>query len=329
MNVIFILGNGFDLQLGLKTRYEHFYEYYKRQPSPNKLVADVKNQINNYLNGKESELPSVNWADLELALGQYTKVLGSYSDFRTVFLDINMELMKYLKRQEQMFPKDNVVLAKLRDDFSKPENYLSTNQKRQYIKLIDGNTGLFILTLNYTHIPRIVFEKQAPPYNSNNNTTNLSEIVHIHGDLDMQNVFLGVNDESQIANEDLRNDAFCKRMLVKPLANNMIDDQRVGHMRNIINNAKVIVIYGASLGDSDLMWRDVLKNKMESLNTYFLIVEYRDGFDNLWDQTVEEDNARMAFIKKLGLEDTATYQSYVFVAVTKKMFCISDVKNNV
>ena len=103
MNVVFLLGNGFDLQLGLKTRYEHFYEYYKKQPSTNQLVADVKGQINDYLNGKDSDLPSVNWADLELALGQYTSVLQSYDDLRTVFLNINTELMKYLKQPMKKF----------------------------------------------------------------------------------------------------------------------------------------------------------------------------------------------------------------------------------
>ena len=28
MNILYLIGNGFDLSLGMKTRYEDFYEYY-------------------------------------------------------------------------------------------------------------------------------------------------------------------------------------------------------------------------------------------------------------------------------------------------------------
>lgn len=328
MNVLFLLGNGFDLQLGLKTRYEHFYEYYNRQPSSSQLVVDVKHCINGYLNGKADDLPSVNWADLELALGQYTSVIDSYEQLRTVFLDINTELMKYLKQQERMFTRDETILSKLRQDFCTPENYLSINQKRKYCNLIDGTTILSILTLNYTHFPKFVFEKKSLPNNSNGASTNFTGITHIHGDLDMQNVLLGVNDVSQIANESLRELLPCQRMLIKPSANDMVDNQRIAHMRSLINNAKVIVIYGASLGDSDLLWRELLKKKLQALNTYFFIVEYKDGFSNLWDQTYEEDIARETFIRKLGIEEVENCQNFVFVAVTRKMFDIRNLPKN-
>ena len=325
MNVLFLLGNGFDIQLGLKTKYEHFYGYYRRQPSTTPLVAELKDHINNYLNGKDCDLPSVNWADLELALGQYTSVLKSYDELRDVFLDVNSQLMNYLKQQQRMFTREEDLLSKIRHDFCEPEKYLSINQRRKYQDLIDGPTGLSVLTFNYTHLPRIIFGKKTPPNNSKGGTTNYTGITHIHGDLDMQNVFLGVNDTSQIANASLRDLLPCQRMLIKPSANDMIDNLRMNHMRSMINNAKVIVIYGASLGDSDLLWREMLKKRIESLNTFFFIIEYQDGFNNLWDQTFEEDKAREAFLRKLGIEDINTYRKYVFVAVTKSMFDIAHV----
>jgi hypothetical protein len=33
MNIVYIIGNGFDLNLKLDTSYRDFYEYYKKQPS--------------------------------------------------------------------------------------------------------------------------------------------------------------------------------------------------------------------------------------------------------------------------------------------------------
>ncbi len=321
MNVVFLLGNGFDLQLGLNSRYADFYDYYSKKPSTDVLVANLKGHINDFLEGKKNRLPDVNWEDLELALGKYTKELKSYEELRAIYLDINKELMVYLHSQERLFIRDESVCSKLRADFCRPEQYLSTNEKRRYHNLIDGGTGLNILNLNYTKCCETIFEKKGPDNNAKGNTTNLAEIAHVHGDLEMQNVLMGVNDISQIANETIRDDVRVKRMLVKPSTNDMLDNQRTIHLKSILTNAKVVVIYGASLGDTDLMWRTKLMDLLVSEKCYFLIYEYQEGFDNIFDQADAEDQAKVAFITKLGLgEEVEKYRQYVFVAVTKSMF---------
>ncbi len=38
MNITFLIGNGFDLNLGLKTRYTDFYKYYMEH-NPNNLIS--------------------------------------------------------------------------------------------------------------------------------------------------------------------------------------------------------------------------------------------------------------------------------------------------
>ena len=321
MNVVFLLGNGFDLQFGLKTKYESFYAYYSQRPSTNELIAHLKYHINDYLEGKKNRLPDVNWEDLEMALGKYTKELKSYEELKTVYLDINKELIAYLRMQEKQFIRDEKICGKLRGDFSQPERYLSINEKRRYAGLLDGDTGLFILSLNYTKCCETIYEKNGPTANAIGRSTKWGEIAHIHGDLEMQNVLMGVNDTSQIANEDIREDVRVKRMLVKPSTNDMIDNQRKVHLTSLLGSAKVIVVYGASLGDSDLMWRAKLRDLLKQEKCYFLIYEYRDGFDNIYDQMEAEDQAKVNFITKLGLGDEVEkYRNNVFVAVTKKMF---------
>lgn len=321
MNVVFLLGNGFDLQLGLKTRYEDFYEYYRLRPSTNELTAHLKEHINDYLEGKKNRLLDVNWEDLEIALGKYTKELKSYEELKTVYLDVNRELMAYLRRQEKQFIRDEKICAKLRVDFSQPERYLSTNEKRRYSSILDGETGLFVLSLNYTKCCETIYEKNGPTVNALGRKTNWGEIAHIHGDLEMQNVLMGVNDTSQIANEGIREDVRVKRMLVKPETNDMLDNRRKLHLMSLLSNARVIVVYGASLGDSDLMWRTKLRDLLKVGNTFFLVNEYKDGFDNIYDQMEVEDQAKVAFITKLGLGDEVEkYRNNVFVAVTKRMF---------
>lgn len=51
MNVLYLIGNGFDLRLGLPTHYENFLEYYKVQIP--KLGADYRQQEEAIIKYKE------------------------------------------------------------------------------------------------------------------------------------------------------------------------------------------------------------------------------------------------------------------------------------
>lgn len=58
MNITFLVGNGFDLNLGLRTSYETFYKYYIKK-EPHDLIAKfIKDDYRL-------------WADLELGLGEF------------------------------------------------------------------------------------------------------------------------------------------------------------------------------------------------------------------------------------------------------------------
>lgn len=321
MNVVFLLGNGFDRQLGLNTKYEDFYEYYSKKPSTDILIAHLKEHINDYIEGKKNNLPDVNWEDLEMALGKYSRELNSYEELRTVYLDINKELMAFLRMQEAQFNCDEKILGKLRVDFSQPERYLSINEKRRYNNLLDGDTKLYILSLNYTRCSEMIYAKNLPTANADGHRTYFGEMAHIHGDLEMRNVIMGVNDISQIDNEKFRDDIRVKRMLVKPVTNELLDNLKEKHLLKLFDNARVIVVYGASLGDSDLIWREKLREKLASEKYFFLINEYQNGFDNIYDQADAEDRAKVNFITKLGLGDEIEkYRNFVFVAVTRSMF---------
>ena len=60
MNITFLIGNGFDLNLKLNTRYSDFYEYYIKNDPKDLLSRSIKN---NY------EM----WSDLEVDLGEFLK----------------------------------------------------------------------------------------------------------------------------------------------------------------------------------------------------------------------------------------------------------------
>lgn len=65
MNILYLIGNGFDLAQGLQTSYQHFYEYLKNQTAKNSVSELMLKEIQ----GPDKPL----WSDMELALGTFTQ----------------------------------------------------------------------------------------------------------------------------------------------------------------------------------------------------------------------------------------------------------------
>ena len=93
MNVTFLIGNGFDINLGLDTRYSDFVKVYKNMPAKQEVIKEFRKNIS-----ENSEL----WADAEIALGEYTNNFkaGEGALFSDCKEDFCVELSRYLKNQE-------------------------------------------------------------------------------------------------------------------------------------------------------------------------------------------------------------------------------------
>ena len=71
MNITFLLGNGFDIGLGLKTGYENFYdEYSEIQSTDNKNINSFKAMLKN--RNLDDRKKIIDWADFEKAFGQHS-----------------------------------------------------------------------------------------------------------------------------------------------------------------------------------------------------------------------------------------------------------------
>ena len=95
MNITFLVGNGFDINLGLKTQYKDFYPYYleKNQKKDDLILNAIRNE--------SYEL----WADLEAKLGDLLSEISE--DQIDQFLDdkerIEGFLLDYLTLQNKRF----------------------------------------------------------------------------------------------------------------------------------------------------------------------------------------------------------------------------------
>lgn len=102
MNITFLIGNGFDLNLGLKTHYKDFYNVYcKGDECTTDSVQDLKDDI--------LKKPAT-WADAELAFGEFSnkfkkelskKYLNCHNNFC-------LALSSYLQQQESHFSQQPV-----------------------------------------------------------------------------------------------------------------------------------------------------------------------------------------------------------------------------
>ena len=154
MNVTYIIGNGFDLNLGLRTSYKNFYTYYiKQHPSihdEDKVkgnekemeIVKLKESIENYLqdeNGNKVNTKDANWANLELALGQYTdKIKGGAEVMVTVYHDLVEKLKKHLRKVSRSISYIKMPLGSASSitkdlllDLGNPEKYLTNNEQAE------------------------------------------------------------------------------------------------------------------------------------------------------------------------------------------------------
>lgn len=268
MNIVFIVGNGFDLNLGLKTSYRDFYKFYIKQESSSKEVIDkLKEEIQNDIQSGKKK-----WSDLELSLGRYTSSLTSPDHVKTIIFDIVDKLCIYLEEEQNKIDYSQLNRSIFINDLLNPEKYLSQRDKDE-IKVWKrkwNNTqkiNLHILTFNYTKtIEKILGEQRSNVAirSQGNKTTILKGIEHIHGFIDERTV-LGVNDVEQIENEEFRQRQEVIEVIVKPKHNQELGHTKDDYCVQQINNANLICVFGSSIGETDKKWWKQIGSKVGNL----------------------------------------------------------------
>lgn len=264
MKIVYLIGNGFDLNLGLKTGYYHFYKRYVRQKSKNDTIKNFKQKLKDYLNGKDKK-----WSDFESAFGEYAEEFGNNEDeYLNLYDDVVNSLTKYIKSQNKMFeitPKDD---AKLKSDLFNFEKYLPKYNRNYFSELKNKFTQtthyVNVITFNYTQTFENIFQfnyKQRVISYRGNYANVLNDVFHIHGTID-ENPVLGVYEDTQIKNMTLQR----KKRIVDSIVKSKIYSN-LGHMLDLdgfklIKEANVICVFGMSFGLTDKGWWEAIVNKL-------------------------------------------------------------------
>jgi hypothetical protein len=320
MNILFFIGNGFDLNLGLKTSYPDFYTYYTKISSSSSLVNKLKKDISSDLK---------DWSDLELALGKYTEKINSLSEFDEIFEDIGSKLAEYLEQEVKKFDFAKIDREKFLNSLISPENYLSKADENN-IKIFKKQWqmapwNINIITFNYTRtIEKIIGDNQNTLTIGNRSgvKTILQRVDHIHGFTDDRMV-MGVNDITQIGNKSFHKNQDIIDAIVKDNCNQALKHTIDDYCRQLIAKANMICIFGSSLGETDNMWWEQIGHRLAKdciLIIFFRGEEIPSRID--YKKGREERKIRKSFqIKsKMTEEQKSSTANNIYVGINSTVF---------
>ena len=212
MNVLYLIGNGFDLRLGLPTRYADFLEYYKGQTP--KRGADRSQRevaIKKYKERFFAEMAEregrgeEQWKDLEVALGEFTTAFGADADgFCDFYEDMNRSLEAYLAQCNSFEPTSEEV-EKFREDLTYPYRYFKPREEKELRTLTIAQAWYIdVISFNYTSSfeclcqDALLVGERYYPEGYNGHPVIYQGVKHVHGSLGEGGILLGVDHGGQM-----------------------------------------------------------------------------------------------------------------------------------
>ena len=275
MNITFMLGNGFDIGIGLKTGYESFYkEYCKVTGKENTNITEFKKMLSKR---QEDEVKKViDWADFEKAFGQHSVdfTIEEKREYIERFEDFVATFNEYLEDEEKWA------------DFSQKDNIGRTmkNAVTTYFQIrtedrdavqsvynsITGNRIYNFISFNYTKsVDRCA--QILKEYIRGDSQRDVGKVLHIHGFIE-ENMIMGVNDPTQITNSDFANDPEIVREIVKPNQNSDVRANYEKQVLDCINTSDILCVYGMSIGETDKKWWKSIAEWLAKSNKHALVI---------------------------------------------------------
>jgi len=300
MNILYFIGNGFDINNGLKTDFKDILHFYINQDTDNTVINSFKNTI------KKDGI--INWANFEEKMGLYTDQIDtketpveSFLEFSDCIIDFKKCIIKYLKDEENKVnytDKKNIAKVFLYSIF-KFTKHLGIDPILVDKHIEDDVIKFSYINFNFT----TVFDKCLEILKQENifqlekrikkgffNFTKLNDlgtVEHIHGTLN-DNIILGVNDLKQIKNIRFHN---LERIhsYIKPIANDKLENNKNARVLKLINEADIFCIFGMSLGKTDKKWWvEIVKQMNNNPQKKIVIYAYDNNYNGvLIEETLE------------------------------------------
>ncbi|MCI9423497.1 MAG: hypothetical protein HFG81_12435 [Dorea sp.] len=316
IGVTFLIGNGFDINVGLKTRYTDFYRYY---------IPKKNDELSN-----EIEKDISKWSELELSLGRFTKELKDKKIFWKCEAALEECLLDYL---DEVMKGINITSTEKREDIAHVIRYSLTDfyeefpdEIKSYIKEILSDESkqkeYSFITFNYTDVLERCLET-VEEFFIDWFFSAIKEVVHIHGTIKSKDIVLGVNDDGQIEDKEFKNNRLDRQRLIKEeiIEHNGNTNKKKAY--KIIDSSSIICIFGMSIGVTDKVWWQYIAEWLQKDKNRRLIIFVKDEkvYQNKKFSNECENDTKNAFKYNGELTDRwKQIENQVYVKVNADIF---------
>lgn len=337
MNITFLIGNGFDINLGLNTRYSDFYPYFVEK-------STETNMIRTWL--KKDELL---WADLEEQLGK--KLENVEESEREKFYEDKAELdgllLEYLGQEQERVSMKSEEKG-IADEFARSlvtfYNDLSERDKSSIVSTChmyrNEEFKYCFICFNYTdtldQIVNITRKLKSPITTHQGNgvikSNLLGTLLHVHGTLN-EEMILGVNDIDQVNSVFLKNDTEFLDTFIKRRMNDSIGQRKTELAQKLIEESHIICIFGMSIGSTDKMWWEEIVNWLNVSDNNKLVV-YCTGYKKELNRKLPANTIRLSnklkrkILEKGGADmkspDIDKIKQKIFISFNSNIFNFND-----
>lgn len=323
MRILYLIGNGFDLNAGLKTGARDFVRTLFK--SLEEREAGAKNKGELLSEGQRAMLESMRkdidtWADFEIALGQFTSALEGLQDPVAAFMDAYDYLFDLFgtviteedSRAQSIEITDETAKRFANGATSLLEDVLSEKDRKTIDSVLKIESWeIDFVTFNYTCLLNRLVEaaKQQNASTRNAKVAQFIQPAHVHGQLgDGWGILIGVDNQEQIAGATCRESEPIRNRLIKPVSNERAGMLRDAQTSGRIRSAEVIAVYGMSLGESDAKWWHELAEWLGNRNApnRRLIIAMRQPTLHplrSWERPDYQESIKTLFLDRAGIED--------------------------
>ncbi len=222
---VLVLGNGFDLSLGMKTKYSDFASNDKFWPFKDSMFSHDDHSLPHFLN-EHKNVDS--WFDLEELIARYASdetICNSLEDYQVkqnidYFQVLGSKLCEYLQHEEDEYVKR----------MSERHGARPATPVHSLLNTIMQKESFSVYTFNYTNVWRIINQFILSPKGT---------FDYVHGSIRNNDIVLGAGDGHELNDRFFQ---FHKSVNKNYKSSNLVED---------LSNADEVYFFGHSLGKND------------------------------------------------------------------------------
>lgn len=227
---LLIIGNGFDLDLGLKTKYSEYIESAKQRHAM---------QGNVLFNSICEKHDNCNWIDIEMFIKEYAISLSNgrikNDNIAEEFETLRKDLCTYMDSE----------IWKYGDIVKRHNPYRIYSSAGNVFKAVSKNGKFEVLSFNYTNMDNLAEKIRLD---------NKPICNYVHGEAGRYNIVLGADDSREIK------PAYC--FVLKS-----VQKSKSHFVEEKLNNADNVIIFGHSLGETDYHYFSTFFKKQSNIDT--------------------------------------------------------------